>query len=228
MILPNKRQVKASQEYENLLAYNSTTGAARDLKNALILIKDIFTTIHKDYVIGGALALGFYAKPRSTNDVDVFTHLSSKSKILAELDRRDIKYTKESNSQYIIPATATRSDFDILLGLDDSFEELMFKPNKGLLYGVEVPITRPEGLLWNYLISITDNLDKAKQLQHKADAANLLRSGKVNTRHLRQELEATDFTLIDLLDELIDAARSPKGSYAKTLELRANRLGQNR
>lgn len=44
----NKRQVKASQEYENLLAYNSTTGAARDLKNALILIKDIFTTIHKD------------------------------------------------------------------------------------------------------------------------------------------------------------------------------------
>ena len=104
----------------------------------------------------------------------------------------------------------------------------MFKPNQGLLYGVEVMITRPEGLLWNYLISITDNLDKAKQLQHKADAANLLRSGKVNTSHLRQELEATDFTLIDLLDELIDAVRSPKGSYAKTLELRANRLGQNK
>ncbi len=83
--------------------------------------------------------------------------------MLDELDRREIEFIKEDVSHYVIPKTASPSDFDILLGLDDAHTEIMHKPNKGSLFGVEVPITRPEGLLWNYLISISDNLDKIKQ-----------------------------------------------------------------
>lgn len=150
------------------------------------------------------------------------------SRVLDELYRREIEFIKEDVSHYVIPKTATRSDFDILLGLDDAHTEIMHKPNKGSLFGVEAPITRPEGLLWNYLISISDNLDKIKQQQHRADAGNLLRSSKVNIRYLKQELQSTDYELLDLLDELIDAARSPVGSCSKTMQLRAARLDKKR
>lgn len=208
--------VKASSDFESVLAFNQTTGDARDLQTALEVIKSVFETVNVPYAIGGALAYGFYAKPRTTNDVDVFSRPSSIKKVLEELDKRNIKYIKEHKSQYVIPkGGSNRSDFDILLGIDDAHEELMYKPNKGSIFGVEVLIARPEGLLWNYLISITDNTDKAKKAQHTSDAINLIRSGKVKLNNLRAELEETDFELVMLLEELINDSNT-SGSYAST------------
>jgi hypothetical protein len=209
-----KETITASDDFKAVMAY-STSGADRHLQNAVQLIQDLFNIAKVNYAIGGALALGFYAKPRTTNDVDVFTSPVTIRKVLQTMNQMGLSYIKESNSQYIIPKTEIHSEFDILLDVDDAFQELLYKPNVGILFGLKVNIARPEGLLWNYLISITDNLDEAKKAQHTADAINLIRSGKVNMRALLSELQASDPYLIGLLGQLRTKA-STSGSYGST------------
>lgn len=213
-------------DFEEINASCIEGGNENKFASSLQLIKTICEEENIPYSIGGATALGFYAKPRTTADVDVFIFQSSKRAFLDKLTELEIPYVKEDDAHYVIPCSESNgTNIDLLIGssIDEAHGEILFNPNKSLIYGVNMNIARPEGLLWNYLVSITDNTDAAKRAQHTADAINLIRATQINFVELYDKLEEYDPALISLLGRLIEDS-STRGSYQQTREAMKKRL----
>ena len=201
-----------------IMSVDLRSGNVRDMVKTFKFISTITKELKLPYAVAGAVALSMYAKPRNTEDVDVIVFKSDKKKLLNYFDEKGIVYDNADRYQVTVKAQKGITDIDILFGFAGPEVYAIDSAVTMKIAGIPLRVISPEALLWMYLSS-----DLAK---HKVDAINLLRSGKVNTWKLINELEDEDPFLIDILKEWVAEANKVESSYDDAIYAREKRLGR--
>jgi hypothetical protein len=155
------------------------------------------------YVIGGAIALSLYVRPRMTVDVDAFVDPARKDetdKLLAaqfevlSIGRFHSKFKEADVEVDILYAGARAEDFAIANARD------------AVVLSTKLKAASPEALLWLYLAS--------EKEQNFVDALNLIRSNPaLDVALVRRQLEQHEPALVAKLEKMLHTARQSVPSY---------------
>src|SRR5919204_567414 len=145
------------------------------------------------YVIGGAIALSLYVRPRMTVDVDAFVDPARKDetdKLLAaqfevlSIGRFHSKFKEADVEVDILYAGARAEDFAIANARD------------AVVLSTKLKAASPEALLWLYLAS--------EKEQNFVDALNLIRSNPaLDVALVRRQLEQHEPALVAKLEKML-------------------------
>lgn len=129
------------------------------------------------FALVGGLALDYHAtEPRFTSDLDFVIDAEDWKRATSAV--KAVGFPREPGGfQNEMLANLENKDgvgVDLMFGVGDPEENARKTARRGKLLGVQLPIARPEFLLWMYLVS--------DQRRHEEDAEQLIRSGKVSVR----------------------------------------------
>lgn len=151
------------------------------------------------YTLIGAMARNYYLPPRATLDIDLLFLVSVRPRVIAAFEHAGYKVIKEDSSHYVVKNISKGLDLDLLFtNPDEPYSTAVHSAKAVNVFGTKVNMCAPEMLVWLYLT--TD------QMRHVSDAQALLKSGKVNTHLLYEEMQdADDDFSIELLSKIQNA-----------------------
>lgn len=137
------------------------------------------------FAVVGAVALGVRAKERFTRDIDLLVDprkwKSANRAMRAAGFRENPDWgVDDVLGRFLDPKTGL--GVDLMYGVGDPEDSTRRTARTRTVFGAKAPVARSEYLLWMYLSS--------DQPRHRADAVDVLRSGKPDLKKLRFELRA--------------------------------------
>jgi hypothetical protein len=172
------------------------------LRSATLAATDALKREGIEFAIAGAAALGTYAAPRMSKDIDLLVDPSKWREAIRALKAAGFKGVSDQILAQLDYKNGLR--VDLLFGTGNPEEGARFTARTETLFARRLPIVRPEYLLWMYLNSPLQ--------KHRADAINLINNGKVDTLKLDRLLaEDGDRLLrVKLRDVMAQAEREKK------------------
>jgi hypothetical protein len=154
------------------------------MSDELLILKDITEKLNNigiNYMLTGSLALGFYAQPRMTRDIDIVIELYKKdiSKVI-EIFKEDYYIDKEiiidsikHLSMFNIIQTKLFVKVDFIIRKNEEYRQIEFSRRKKVLFNnIEIFIVSKEDLIISKLYWIKDYFSEI----HGIDIKNLLAS----------------------------------------------------
>jgi len=186
------------------------------------VLKDMaagLSAAHIDYALVGALARGMYGRPRATRDIDLVAMRSAKTKLMAAFDAMGLMLVQDSPYRLTYKDHKSEVEIDTLLGELDPERSAVADSQSASIFGVPVPLIKPEYLLWMYVLS--------DRPQHWPDGIDLVNAGRVDLDLLRRDLRRADDAIAERrLTEIIQrAAKERASTYSDSV---MKRLGINR
>jgi hypothetical protein len=135
------------------------------------------------FAVIGAIARGIHARRRNTEDIDFVAEPRKWKKAIVAMRAAGFKdHPDWKPDEYLARFLDAKSKLgvDLLFGVGDPEEGARQTAVPAKLFGIKVPVARPDYLLWLYLLS--------DQPRHHDDGLAILRTGKVDLPKLVEKL----------------------------------------
>lgn len=171
-----KQAIKLLQLFEVVMPE-----AAATIRDKFTQVIDALEENDFDYVIGGSIALGVYAAPKTTADVDIIIDFESIDEVRDMLHDLGFRTIEDGEYQFAIKVS-TDFEFEFLFGTGNpEIAAIVNYKRANILGRPQTKVIAPEYLMWMYLWS--------NQAKHREAAINLLKSKKCNTTKLIRMLD---------------------------------------
>lgn len=194
-----------------LMADDPTRRAARPVRRRLVQLADALEKAAARHAICGAFAMGILGARRFTEDIDVLVDERDIAGLLDALGGalREVGREPAVGAPFQVKLRSRRAagpgavDIDLLVPIEPIEQWALDTAIEERAFGRRVKVVTADALVLLKLRAAQDAAESPEAGQHRADAARLLRAGKVDVAGLRRFLAS--HPLLAELDRLLAA-----------------------